>query len=312
MSLKTKGEKCEACKSYLFEDDDIVYCPVCGAPHHRDCYSALGKCALEEHHGTEYQYKKPEVTEEAPKVETAPVEGQAKEKICTSCGNILTDDQRFCPRCGMPYGQNSFGGFSPFASVVEIKDDTEVCEGVTALEAAKIVRINAFRYIPKFMQMHTGGKKRSWNWAAFLLPGCWFAYRKMFKESIITTAIMIITLLLNIPFNLALAQLPEPGNDVTTYIQMGEYYAQYVSEIGVLPLVLAAVGLVGSIILRIVCGIYGDLFYKNRITLSAALIREAENTESAEKKYSGVSLIGFIVALAAMEFLPGIIATFFI
>ena len=64
MSLKTEGVTCVRCHAYLFDDDDIVYCPVCGAPHHRDCYNELGHCALEEFHGTDKQYDKIKAAEE--------------------------------------------------------------------------------------------------------------------------------------------------------------------------------------------------------------------------------------------------------
>lgn len=30
--------------------EDIVVCPDCGAPHHRECYQRLGHCALIENH----------------------------------------------------------------------------------------------------------------------------------------------------------------------------------------------------------------------------------------------------------------------
>ncbi len=311
MSLNTKGQKCEACSAYLFEEDDIVYCPVCGAPHHRDCYTALGRCALEEHHGTEHQYQKPITEKTREEITENPAENREAPEVCSSCGHTLSQEDKFCPRCGMPAEESPFGPMSPFARVVQIKDDTPVCDDVTAIEAAEIVRVNGFRYIPKFLQI-SKERKRSWNWAAFILPGGWFAYRKMYKESFVATAFMIMTMLCNIPFNLAIALLPAPGKEVTTYLQMGEYYAGYMSEIGIIPLVLAAVGLVGSLVLRIVCGIYGDYFYKNRITASARLIREAEDKDAAKKKYSGVSFIGFVVAVAAMEFIPSIIAIFLV
>ena len=53
MSLNDKGSSCVRCHAYIFPEDDIVYCPICGAPHHRECYNTLGHCALEELHGTE-------------------------------------------------------------------------------------------------------------------------------------------------------------------------------------------------------------------------------------------------------------------
>ena len=64
MSLNTEGVSCVRCHAYLFPEDDIVYCPVCGAPHHRECYNQLGHCALEEFHGTDRQYDKVKAREE--------------------------------------------------------------------------------------------------------------------------------------------------------------------------------------------------------------------------------------------------------
>ena len=69
MSLSVEGQKCPVCHAYLFDDDDVVFCPICGAPHHRDCYNAIGHCALEDKHGTDEQYdasvyKREETSEE--------------------------------------------------------------------------------------------------------------------------------------------------------------------------------------------------------------------------------------------------------
>lgn len=60
MSVSVEGEKCPVCHSYMFDDEDIVFCPICGAPHHRECYKSIGHCALEKYHGTDMEYKRPE------------------------------------------------------------------------------------------------------------------------------------------------------------------------------------------------------------------------------------------------------------
>ena len=56
--INDKKKSCVVCHAYLFEEDDVVYCPECGAPHHRECYINLGRCGLAEAHGTENQYDK--------------------------------------------------------------------------------------------------------------------------------------------------------------------------------------------------------------------------------------------------------------
>ncbi len=311
MSLDIKGQKCAICTSYLFPEDDTVYCPTCGAPHHRDCYNTVGHCGMEELHGTEGQYKPP-VTKETPeKGEKPPVyTEETAEHKCPSCGQKMSAQDRFCPRCGTPAnGQLPFQGFSPFQRTVEIKDDTRLDENLTALEAAKIVRVNPFRYVPKFLAL-TKERKTSWNWAAFLMPGVWFAYRKMYLQSFVSTALMIMTLVFNVPFNLAIMQLPTPESSVQTALQMGEYYAQYLGEIGMLPLVLALVGMVLSIVIRIFCGIFGDWMYKNRVIEVAERLRSSENPEEDERRLTGTSFLGFAIAFFAVEFIPSLISMF--
>ena len=31
MSISVEGEKCPVCGAYLFDKDDVVFCPECGA-----------------------------------------------------------------------------------------------------------------------------------------------------------------------------------------------------------------------------------------------------------------------------------------
>ena len=69
MSLQIEGRKCVVCQSYLFEDDDVVFCPECGAPHHRDCYKSVGRCGVAHLHGTSEEYKFVPQPEETPKAE---------------------------------------------------------------------------------------------------------------------------------------------------------------------------------------------------------------------------------------------------
>ena len=50
---------CPVCHAKFFEEDDIVICPECGAPHHKACYKSIGRCAHEDTHGTENQWQMP-------------------------------------------------------------------------------------------------------------------------------------------------------------------------------------------------------------------------------------------------------------
>ena len=310
MSLNTKNQKCVVCSAYLFEDDDIVYCPICGAPHHRDCYLKQGKCGLEEFHGTDKEYRREEEEQNTPPTGNEPVGpppppppfSGGGAKVCRGCGMPLDENSQFCNNCGMPANMSGM----PFGAPT-INPEVPIAEGVNAGEAAGIVQTNTFRYIPKFLKLDKKNKS-SWNWAAFLLPGGWFAFRKMYKESIIATILMIATTLMNIPLSLNLLQLPT--TNATGAFQVAQHYAQFVNEIGVVPLALAAASLVISFIVRIVSGIFGDYIYKQRVVLSATLVKEAEDKAAAKKKYAGTSFIDFFLAVLALEFIPSVITMF--
>ena len=48
---KYYGCPCEGCGRPLALTDDIVVCPDCGAPYHRECYEKLGRCIHTPAHG---------------------------------------------------------------------------------------------------------------------------------------------------------------------------------------------------------------------------------------------------------------------
>lgn len=325
MSLDIKGQKCAVCGEEFTETDDVVYCPICGAPHHRECYASLGKCGLEAEHGKEPETEKEAVPEEKP-TEDMPAEETPKEentgddgqneatdggketsgdKICPSCGETVPSDTRFCPFCGVPVTEPPFG--VKLFELPTIDRHAVIEEGVTAGDAAKVVYMNPFRYISVFLKLKDT-RKISWNWAAFLMPGAWLAYRKMYKESVAVTALLITVMLLNVPFNLAVdAVLPvtEGGMSIMTMLSS---YAEYLPAIGVMPLVLVGLGMLSQLIIHIFVALYGDHMYKKRVVSAVRSIKEAEDEEEAQAKYSGVSFFGFILAFSALQFLPSLIS----
>ena len=51
-----KNEKCPVCNQEFKDGDDIVTCPVCGTPHHRECYKKIGHCFNEDKHAEGYEF----------------------------------------------------------------------------------------------------------------------------------------------------------------------------------------------------------------------------------------------------------------
>ena len=61
-----QGLACPHCNQAFDERDDIVACPVCGAPHHRDCWKEHGGCACAADHGTQRQWSRETAAPEEP------------------------------------------------------------------------------------------------------------------------------------------------------------------------------------------------------------------------------------------------------
>ena len=92
---------CAKCGKPFTEDDDVVVCPDCGAPHHRSCYLELGHCARQDQHtdGSTWQ---------DPRQEAAPKENVT----CPRCGAVNLPDAQYCATCGIPL-DGSYQGPQP-------------------------------------------------------------------------------------------------------------------------------------------------------------------------------------------------------
>ena len=293
MALKIEGKKCPVCNSYLFPEDDIVFCPVCGAPHHRDCYNVVGHCALEELHGTDKQYG----TVEEPK-EAAAEEAPESEEICPNCKNRLKGDMLVCPYCGRPRNSKIFT-LDPLGG---IKADEDL-GGMTAEEAAQFIKINTIRYIPKFFSLKQ--RKLSWNWAAFLLPEGWFLSRKMYKVgSLFTTLIIAFEMLLMPIVSLS------AGATGNTYPEIFSQVMQGLAVTGNTPLYIALLGSAGMLATRIFAGLMGDSIYKSFVKERIDGIKENSEDSIKERKHGGINLLALMVGVFASTYLPELLSMF--
>ena len=125
--FKYDGAKCPVCNSYLMKEDDIVVCPECGAPHHRDCWNYLGHCGCEELHKKGETWKPPKT--EQPRSDN-PNENyrqgtsysnaqNTQGVICPVCHEKNPPNTLFCNRCGNPLMQqeNNQSYQSPFGNM---------------------------------------------------------------------------------------------------------------------------------------------------------------------------------------------------
>ena len=287
MGINLEGQKCALCNAYLFNEDDVVFCPVCGAPHHRECYNSISHCALEHLHGTDEQY----VFTEIEKVEEKPQSEETTQEQ-------NTDFPPF-PQGARVIQIDLFGG---------VKPDYEFDENVSAKDVRNFVLANTQRYIPKFKALET--KKTSWNWLAFLFPSGWLFSRKMYKHGIVVIALTLIFTLLALPFSKVL--INEGIYDLNNYSEIFMAIQELLPKIDPAIVLTAFAGSVADIILTFVCAIFGDYWYKKHTIATIKKIKsDSEDIPNDFQKKGGISLWMLILAYALVQYIPQIFLALF-
>ena len=164
------GKECVYCHKTFKDGDDVVVCPICGAPHHRECYNKEHKCALENLHGTDEEWGKKNKLNYAA-------------KPLVNNNNNKQNNQNPNPE-EMPDIDNF--------SVYGFMDKNDTIDDVGADELAEFVGKGSYYYLTKFKKMKETGKN-TWNFWAFLFNFLYFFYRKLYKQGIILIMVAIIS-----------------------------------------------------------------------------------------------------------------------
>ena len=214
------GSKCIVCNQKFKQDDDIVVCPECGTPYHRDCYKKESKCIntqLHENHES-WQQSVDAVQDSFE---------NTSQLICDNCGFNNPPRTLFCESCGEPIKetlaqqyeamrdkenqanqssdpnqynrQNQNVSIQPF--LINFSDPLcglnpeEDFNGVRLCELADFVDSNTHYYLPIFKRIKDTGRKVTWNFSAMLFPELFFANRKMPLAAIVVCIIRLVSLL---------------------------------------------------------------------------------------------------------------------
>lgn len=213
---------CPVCSEVMKKGDDIVVCPECATPHHRECWFKNGHCINQDLHAdgfvwtpdgakantaasaedvkteAETENKSDNVSPDSIVCHICGSENPADALHCGSCGALFGETaedvpQIDCPFCGAKNPENATrcqgcGNFiaatagNPFMNGVDMDENDKLGE-YTAGDYAMFTQLNAKRYIPKFRKIEE--KKITFNWAAFFFGAKWFLFRKMYKIGII-------------------------------------------------------------------------------------------------------------------------------
>lgn len=209
--MNYKGEKCFACNEIFNENDDVVVCPECGTPYHRECYKEQGQCINHQLHETGEGWKR--TITESPKTENLSENSETSEQHYKTCPRCLTKNNPnsdSCINCGATLTPDAdetdedelnskmsdyFIGFDVSKPCFGF-DPNEDFEGAKMSEIFSFVKTNTLYYIPIFKKMKSLGSKISFNLISFFFPYFYFANRKMWIMSLVS---VLVTFILGIP-----------------------------------------------------------------------------------------------------------------
>lgn len=263
-------EKCPVCERAFAEQDDIVVCPVCGTPHHRECYETSGQCKNAQLHSQGFEWTPSQVNEPVQAVNNG-----YQIVFCPNCGKENPASEPVCLNCGErlynnPNGMNGQPVMLPnmqnqqfSTNVIQISPDDTIGTNKVS-DVAEYVQFNAHRYVPKFYKMDKQGKKLSFNWASFLFSPYWFFFRKM---HVIGFVIMLITLLIS--GACSTERLYNASKQYTEAVQQyyaGEIGKEELAEVSgrMIKLPEAAIMIVSNIAIKAFCGLFGNYLYKKK------------------------------------------------
>lgn len=299
---------CPVCGQQFDPSDDVVFCPDCGAPHHRACWAEHGGCAYAQQHadGFVWQSEAPTHTESSP--------GQDAYVRCPRCGEECPPDALICPECGKKLGVETDSRFDFnedfFLRGVDA-DPAADLDGFTVREAAMYVQYRVKDYVRKFDRIKSG-RKAGWNWAAFFFSPFWFFYRKIRRAgALFLGMLLVLAVFMAIPLQKvqqqALATVQEfvtidettTPDQVVAAIASLETAQQQTVQNAVMRYSRALMLYFGALFVpNIAAAIVADSLYKKKIAQDVKSMREfAKNAQTFRMlalRRGGVSVLGLV------------------
>ena len=288
--FKYEGAQCPVCHAYLMEEDDIVVCPDCGAPHHRDCWAFKGHCGCEELHAQGKMWAPPsfkkEQQREEPRTQPCPAchaQNEPGALFCSKCGAPMQGASPFSQSAG-PGAGGFYGGFQAVAldPLGGVAPEEEI-NGVKAKDLAQVVGQNSMYYIPRFREMAQGNKRFFPNFTALLFDIPWLFFRHM---NWLGVAVILVEFALSLP---------------TVWVVYQGVTAASLTEAAVSSQLLTVCSICSLLqsALRILIGIYGNKLYMNHCVKLAKELKETcesdEDFAAAAKKRGGVRTVSLYI-----------------
>lgn len=102
--MRYTGNLCDGCKEPLSDGEDIVVCPECGTPQHRQCYDKNNQCVNFHLHSEGFTWQG--LVSEKTSASTSTLvneEEKTQEIVCPNCQTTNPAGTEICRHCGMKF-----------------------------------------------------------------------------------------------------------------------------------------------------------------------------------------------------------------
>ncbi len=316
--MKYFNQKCTHCNKLFEKDDDVVVCPVCGTPQHRECYEENNKCINFHKHAEGYVWSADDNADDS--------QESSGFTICHNCGTKNSDDSFFCKHCSSPLtddtpnaqnvftgtGANPSGDFQgmPFVmSQLALEPNKEIAENVKLSEAQKYVKNNSIFYSLVFKRINEQNKSR-FNISAFIFAGGWFLYRKQYLlGTILTVLFALFSLTYNVLYTPVMTMLESYNLIIEGSILYDQLYILS-REHQILFTVLLLASFF-KLALMVLCGLIANRCYYKHVVKKVRQAKDKFSTDNDINKHlektGGVNMILayiLVIAYVAVSSIP--------
>lgn len=299
-----KKYKCPVCNKQFKDGDDIVVCPECGTPHHRECYKLTGHCVNQGLHKSGYSF----IDSEKEKLKVEEQKETAKSFEGEYSGDYYySPDDDFVAQAKKEVQEkkqastdsdNTDGGFF---SIPTIQVDESfykmrgTIDGLSISDIAATVRTNVSRFIQIFKKQSKTKKKAGWNWAAFFFGSFYLLFRKMYKQGVAFFCLAMTSIIAGEAFILKFAPkyVSAVQNFVTQYasnpsgISTADAQKLLTTSDAMNAQKIVYIILAVMLLLRIIEAIFADYFYKGTV---ASIIKKVTQQLDEGASFSQAAL----------------------
>lgn len=317
--MDLKYVQCPYCLKPFEEGDDVVVCPECGTPAHRACWKQNGHCLYENKHASGFVWQIP-YSKEREEAEQKAREEEAARKTAQTFGSGGRDTRPD----GLPF-DNEYGNYASYTTgdhgemkpTMRVIGPEEMLGDFRVREYGDVIQKNKNKYIPKFFMMDRTKRNFVGNFAAFLAPTLWSAYRRMYGVAILLVLLQFLVPL--IALDSVVEYYSEAASLAREYVmtnasdeEAAEQAMSALMEKMPQPPVALQINHYIIMAIHVLMGIFANTLYKKRceqLLTKAKAIENANERAVFLKRRGGTSVIAAVLFAAILYTLLNLIVS---